>query len=340
MLSSSESWEIALMRASSISVVIPNYNHSQYIVGQLAALAAQTLPPLEVVVIDDASTDNSVEVVEHFAQSHPNVRLLRNERNLGVVATMNRGLKEARGELFYGCAADDLVAPCLIESVQSMSERYPQAGIYFGMYRGVNANDQELYINRCSRWDEETFAPPERFLNEYLEVEHCTHTLAPATTYRKSYVEEVGGFRPELGHTCDAFVMRAIGLKYGVAYTPKILASWRHFPESYSESSVRDFRRMLDIVARTAWLMRSPEFRRRFPESYVTRWEKALREYVIWKQLSSAHEPLIRAVSGLPPEGRSFPWPRRLWARLVLSYHRRRMRAYAPDLSCYSATPR
>jgi glycosyltransferase involved in cell wall biosynthesis len=337
-----------MMQASSVSVVIPNYNHSQYIVGQLAALAAQTLPPLEVIVIDDASTDNSVEVVEQFAQSHPNVRLLRNERNLGVVTTMNRGLKEARGELLYACSADDLVAPCLIESVQSMSERYPQAGVYFGMYRGLDANDKEVYINRCSRWDEETFAPPERFLNEYLEVEHCTHTLAPATTYRKCCVEEQGGFRPELGHMCDAFVMRAIGLKYGVAYTPKVLASWRHFPESYSASSARDFRRMLDLVARTAWLMRSPEFRDRFPEAYVARWEKSLSAHVIWKHISSKYQSLVRARSGLPPEadsdtgrqGRSPWWPRRLWARLVLSYQWRRMQAYAPDLSCYSAAPR
>ena len=125
------------MQASSISVIIPNYNHSRYIVGQLDALAAQTLPPLEVIVVDDASTDDSVEVVERFAQRHPIVRLLRNERNLGVVATLNRGLKEARGELVYFGAADDLVAPCLIESAQSLSERYPQAGIYFEKFRWI-----------------------------------------------------------------------------------------------------------------------------------------------------------------------------------------------------------
>ena len=343
------------MRAGSVSVVIPNFNHSKYIGDQLAALIAQTVPPLEIVVIDDASTDDSVEVVERLAQSHPSVRLLRNERNLGVVVTLNRGLNEARGELFYGCAADDVVAPCLIESVQSMSERYPQAGIYFGMYRSVDVNDndsldlndkdKEIHIDRSSRWDVETFAPPERFLREYLDVEDCTHMLAPATIYRKSYLEEQGGFRPELGHMCDAFAMRSIGLKHGVAYTPTVLATWRHFPESYSQSEGRDVRRMLDIIARSTWLMRSPEFRDRFPEAYVARWEKAMRAHFIWSHLASEYRPLMRARAGLPPDeagdagrgGQTPSWPRRLWARLVISFHWRRMQAYAPDVSCYSA---
>src|SRR5262245_48326629 len=100
------------MRASSVSVVIPNFNHSRYIRGQLDALVGQTLAPLEIIVIDDASTDDSVEVVKQFEQKHPIIRLLRNERNLGVVATMNRGFKEMRGELLYFSAADDLVEPC------------------------------------------------------------------------------------------------------------------------------------------------------------------------------------------------------------------------------------
>jgi glycosyltransferase involved in cell wall biosynthesis len=302
------------------------------------------MPPLEIVVIDDGSTDDSVEVVERFAQSHPIVRLLRNERNLGVVATLNRGVKEARGELWFGCSADDVVEPCLIESVQSLSRRHPQAGIYFGMYRGVDRDGEELFIVRPTRWHEETYAPPERFLGDYLEAEHCVHSPSPATIYRRRYLEEHGGFRSELGHWCDTFLIRSIGLKYGAAYTPNVLMSWRQLPESFSKSQARNTRMMLDIVARAAWLMRSPEFRDRFPEAHVARWEKAYRDHVIW----TAHQSQMRVRFGPQPEsagdagrgGRSVPWPSRLWSRIVLSYHWRRMQAYTPDLSCYSAALR
>jgi glycosyltransferase involved in cell wall biosynthesis len=298
------------------------------------------LPPLEVLVIDDASTDDSVEVVERFARRHPIVRFLRNERNLGVVRTLNRGLTEARGELVYCGAADDLVEPCLAESVQSLSERYPQAGIYFGRHRYLDANDKELWTDTSTRWDEETFAPPERFLNEYLEVIAAWHSSSPATTYRKSYLEEQGGFRPELGHWADTFAIRSIGLKYGAASTPKLLVSVRFVAESYSESSQRNPRLMFDTIARAAWLMRSPEFRDCFPEPHVARWEKAWRDHVLWDHFCTTHPSLARSHCGLPPVGRPPSRPRRLWARLVLAYYWRRMQAYSPDLSCYPAAAR
>ena len=64
------------------------------------------------------------------------------------------------------------------------------------------------------RWNEEMFATPERFLNEHLEVEHCCNSWSPATVYRKQYIEEMGGYRKELGHWADTFMLRAIGLKY------------------------------------------------------------------------------------------------------------------------------
>jgi len=120
------------MTTSSISVVLPNYNHAQYIAGQLSALVSQSVRPLEIIVIDDCSTDESVGVIEEFARRDSIVRLIRHERNMGVVATLNRGLKEARGEYFYGGAADDLVGPGLIECTERMIARYPEAGVYFG----------------------------------------------------------------------------------------------------------------------------------------------------------------------------------------------------------------
>jgi glycosyltransferase involved in cell wall biosynthesis len=64
---------------------------------------------LEVIVIDDASTDNSVEVIEGFARKDPIIRLYRNEQNQGVNQTVNRGLSLAAGEYIIFSAADDRV---------------------------------------------------------------------------------------------------------------------------------------------------------------------------------------------------------------------------------------
>jgi len=180
-------------------------------------------------------------------------------------------------------------------------------------------------------------------LNEFLEVEHCTNSPSPTTVYRKRYIEDLGGFRPELGHWCDTFLIRAIGLKYGAGYTPTVLASVRWLTDSYSSTQSRKIRPMLDIVARAAYLMRSPGLSDRFPEDHVTRWENAYRDHVILGHLYHTQEPLVRAPRAPSPhraedtlDGKAIPaWFPRFWSRAILSYHWRRWQAYVPDLSCY-----
>src|SRR5262245_31118099 len=92
----------------SISVVLPNYNHARFLPRSLTCLLRQTRPADEVIVIDDGSTDDSLAVIGEFARREPRVRVLRNEKNSGVVATLNRGLAEARGELVFLASSDDL----------------------------------------------------------------------------------------------------------------------------------------------------------------------------------------------------------------------------------------
>jgi hypothetical protein len=75
-----------------LSVVISNYNHARYLPVALQAVLSQSCRPMEVIVIDDCSTDNSVEVIEEFVRRDPIIRLYRNEQNQGVIFSTNRGL--------------------------------------------------------------------------------------------------------------------------------------------------------------------------------------------------------------------------------------------------------
>src|SRR5438034_2246469 len=99
------------MDLPSLSVVVPNYNHARYLPVCLKAILAQSVAPIELIVVDDASTDNSVEVIRRFAAQSPLVRLVQNEKNLGVMANQIKGLDLARGEFVFFQAADDEVQP-------------------------------------------------------------------------------------------------------------------------------------------------------------------------------------------------------------------------------------
>jgi len=82
-----------------LSVIIPNYNHGKYLPACLNAILRQSVTPLEVIILDDCSTDNSVEVVERFAAEDPIFRLIRNPKNLGVMPNVNKGVDLARGSM-------------------------------------------------------------------------------------------------------------------------------------------------------------------------------------------------------------------------------------------------
>jgi glycosyltransferase involved in cell wall biosynthesis len=96
---------MALASDPRISAVLPVYNRAAYVGEAIASVFAQTLPPDEVIVVDDGSTDESLEVVERFAR--PGLRVLRQE-NAGIGAARNRGLGAATGDLIAFIDSDDL----------------------------------------------------------------------------------------------------------------------------------------------------------------------------------------------------------------------------------------
>ena len=96
---------------SLVTVLLPVYNGGPFLPRVLASLLAQTWRDFEVLVIDDGSSDGSAEIAAAHARSDPRVRVLRNERNLGLARTLNRGLDEARSPLVARQDVDDLSHP-------------------------------------------------------------------------------------------------------------------------------------------------------------------------------------------------------------------------------------
>ena len=95
--------------APRVTVFIPVYNRERYLVETLDSVLAQSFTDFEVVLVDDGSVDRSIEIIE--AYQDPRIRLFRNEKNLGIPRTRNRGLEEARGEFIALLDSDDIMLP-------------------------------------------------------------------------------------------------------------------------------------------------------------------------------------------------------------------------------------
>jgi len=255
-----------------LSVVMPNYNHAHFLSEALQATLDQCYRPLEVIVVDDASTDNSVEIIERLAQRSPFVRLVRNERNQGGIAAAEQGLALASGEYVYFAAADDRVLPGLFAKSMNLLTQYPTAGLCStlsavmdeeGQYKGLV---QSAIISRS-----ECFLPPAEALATLRQ--HGAWFMGNTAIYRRSALIEAGGFIPELGQYCDGFMELVLALKYGACFIPEALAMWRQMKGTYSERMSGDLDAMLGIMGTAGRLMRST-YRDLFPADYVDDWEK------------------------------------------------------------------
>ena len=111
------------------SVIVPACNAIRTLAATLAGIAAQTKPPLEVIVVDDASTDGTVEIAETFSTRLPSLRVVRQAKNGGVSRTRNTGLAASRGDLLAFLDADDLWHPTYLAKMVEALQARPDASV-------------------------------------------------------------------------------------------------------------------------------------------------------------------------------------------------------------------
>ncbi len=92
-----------------VTVICTSYNHERFITESLQSVLDQTYPMVELIVIDNHSSDQSVARVEELRLQHPHIQLIRNTENLGICRAFNQGLKLAKGKYIIDLSADDVM---------------------------------------------------------------------------------------------------------------------------------------------------------------------------------------------------------------------------------------
>lgn len=236
-----------------LSVIMPNYNHGQYLRGALGAILSQSLRPLEVLVYDDGSTDDSVRIIREIAAHDPIVRLVADTHRAGPLANCNRGVREAKGDFVYAAAADDYVLPGFFEKSMNLLAQNRGAKLCLvdlAQFHSVTGRVRYLRPRLDSR---ARYVSPDEVAGR-MARQHV-YMYGGMAIFSRAVLLEMGGFSPALKWYSDWFCLLVLALRHGACYIPETLATMRMLPGSYSAAGSKDraaqdalFRQIFDLL--------------------------------------------------------------------------------------------
>ncbi len=188
-----------------VTVIVPNYNHSDYLCQRIDSILCQTLKPAQVIVLDDCSTDNSHDLIQRYVDAG-DVEFHPNSENTGdPFKQWKKGLALGTQPLVWLAESDDFAEPTFLETLVALAEKYPTTGIVYARSDMVDEKGEFLYdiserhyvgLKDPDRWKEGYFNSGLAECKDYLLYRN-TIPNASACLFRKSVFEEIGG--PSVG---------------------------------------------------------------------------------------------------------------------------------------------
>lgn len=263
------------MVPKTLSVILPNYNHSKYLPQCIDAILTQSYPPAEIIVVDDASTDNSVEILQRYAEKCPNMKLICNEVNEGSISIFQSQWRQVTGEYLYAASADDYILPGFFEKSINMMEQYPEAGFCSGLTIVEDGEKKYLFPQAYNGIAAKcTYLNQEQVLNAFIERDW---PIAGNTViWRTKAARDVNGFPKELLNLQDEFTTQMLGLNYGACFIPEPLCYYRIVPGSFSAIYREDITKMRNLTDNSIKAM-EVTYSERFPSSFVKYFKRRTR---------------------------------------------------------------
>ena len=198
-----------------ISIIMATYNGSRYLAEQMTSVVAQSYPSLEIIIVDDCSTDNTLEILKSFQFNYPAIKIYSNDTNLGYIKNFEKGCLMASGDFIAFCDQDDYWHPDKIKNMQSAIGNYPV--IYCDSIL-CDAHLKPLGVNISDRVN-------------CFDVDNCLQQAVigriygHATLIEKSFLQQCIPFLNVIPH--DWWLCYRATFCGGIKYLPDPLVSYR-----------------------------------------------------------------------------------------------------------------
>jgi glycosyltransferase involved in cell wall biosynthesis len=295
-----------------VTVCIPTYNGEKWLAECIQSALDQTYQSLEILIIDDGSTDGTVSLARSISDSR--IRLLVNEKNQGLVGNWNECIRQASGEYIKFLFQDDTLYPECVERMTEPLSANPELGMAFARREWVFEDDAPESLRR---------ELTENYSNPHLQFERVQPVMdgrdlfaqhvkkelkascvaePPSTLIRKSIFRRLGLFNPRLRQMCDIEMWLRILFFYPVAFVDQPLLTFRVHGSSMSASNYVQRRAQYDRFWMLEGLLAHPEIASAYPvlgqwrDDFFRHYQRSLvRPKAGWRSLRS-RRGLIEAV--------------------------------------------
>lgn len=215
-----------------LTAVITNYNYGRYLPIAVEAMVNQSRAADELILIDDASTDGSQQVVAEMVRRFPFIRVIQHQKNLGVNPTGQELLGMATGDFLYWGSADDMVLPGFFESMMNLLEQHPAAALAASVPIQFREDTGEQFRSGGGMPESPCWIPPEDL---WSVARRGGLSLGGAWAfYRIADLKALGGFYAPLRWLSDWYPVYALALSGGICWTARPGAVMRYHTTNYS----------------------------------------------------------------------------------------------------------
>lgn len=289
-----------------VSVIMATYNGEAYLAAAIESALRQTYSNLELVVVDDCSSDDSVRIVERYL---PDGRIVfvRNDHNVGVAASRNRALTLAKGELVTFLDQDDIWLPHKLEIQVAAIQAHPEVGLMHAEYGRIDP--EGVLLPAYQKLAAEKFDNPAAAIDvrDVFPEIFISNNIQPLTSMiPRKVIDAVGVFEADLPGVDDYELWLRIALRYPVGHIQTIAGYWRKHPGQQSNKGHKML--VMRIKALDLILRRFPEAEHRVPrEAFLKRMHGMCRSaanYTMYylHDYSTARELFARAVKYRPAD--------------------------------------
>ncbi len=202
---------------STNTVIIPSYNQAQYIANCIESISAQTKKALQIIVVDDNSSDDTAKIIKPYLKK---VTFIRHKKNYGSYAyTYNTGVRHAKGDYIIIVSADDKLAPTILEKEAAILDQNPQIGLVYSQSFSVEDSKNILKVHKSAGHKSYVGRP-----NDFeLLLTQGDFISSINALVRRSVYQKLGLFDTKLRYMADYEMWIRIAQQYKLAYIAKPL---------------------------------------------------------------------------------------------------------------------